>query len=138
MSSAAAQDPRLRPGTRIRFGIGTTETLHVAELGQATPDSLVLRQCQSCNRLSYGRVEVNRLAVFSRVPAGMRVVSGFGYGGLVGLGIGLLGASMCHGTGDQCDGGIILVPAVGLLGGLVGALIGYLTAYSWHPIPGGR
>jgi hypothetical protein len=136
--SASAQDLLLHPGARIRFGIDTTRALHVADLGQATRDSLLLRDCQTCSRLSYSRLEVNRLAVFRRVPAGMRMVSGFGFGGVAGLALGLIAARTCHGVGDECDGSIVVVPALGLLGGLVGVLAGYLTAYSWDPVPGGH
>ncbi len=133
-SRAAAQDPRLRPGATIRFGTDTSDALHVGQLALATADSLFLQRCVTCGRLTYSRIEINRLAVFHPAHRGLRFLTGFGYGGLAGLGLGLLAAISCHGIGDECDGGIILIPFGGLLGGLVGGLIGYLTAYSWDPI----
>ena len=133
-STAAAQDARLRPGTTIRFATATSDTVHVAELDHATSDSLYLGRCGTCTRLSYSRMEVNRLAVFHPAHRGSRFLTGFGFGGLAGLGLGLLAATSCHG-GDRCDGGIVLIPFGGLLGGLVGGLAGYLTAYSWDAIP---
>ena len=137
-STAKAQDPRLRPGTTIRFSTGTSDRPHIGELARATPDSLFLQSCPTCSSLSYSRIEVNRLAVFRRANRGLRFLTGFGYGGLLGLGAALLGATTCHG-GDKCDGWLVLIPTGGLLGGLVGGLVGYLsTPYSWVPIPYGR
>ena len=133
-SAVAAQDPRLQAGATIRFGTGTSDTLYVGQLARATADSLFLQRCVTCGRLTYSRIEVNRLAVFHPAHRGLRFLSGFGYGGLAGLGLGLLAAKSCHGIGDECDGGILLIPIGGLLGGLVGGLIGYLTANSWDPI----
>lgn len=138
VSSAQAQDPRLRAGVTIRFGTDTTSTLHVAQLEQATRDSLLLRRCETCSRTGYSFSEVNRLAAFQRIPAGMRMVSGFGWGGLLGLGLGAIAATTCHGTADRCEDAFLLVPFTGLLGGFVGALTGYLTAYRWEPVATGR
>lgn len=135
LSPATAQDPRLRPGATIRFGPSGTDTVYVGQLARATPDSILLRRCTNCSRLSYSRIDVNRLAVFQPAHRGSRFLTGFGYGGLAGLGLGVILAKSCHGIGDECDGGIVLIPFGGLLGGLIGGLIGYLTAYTWDPVP---
>lgn len=134
-SPAKAQDARLRPGATIRFSPSGTDTVYVGQLARATPDSILLRRCTNCSRLSYSRSDLNRLAVFHPAHRGSRFLTGFGYGGLIGLGLSVIVARSCHGVGDACDGGIVLIPFGGLLGGLVGGLAGYLTAYTWDPVP---
>ena len=133
-SPARAQETLLRPGVTVRFAAGTSDTLHVGVLARATPDSLFLDRCLSCDRLSYSRIEVNRLGVLHPAHRGSRFVSGFGLGGLAGLGLGALVAMSCHGPADRCEDSLIIVPFGGLLGGLIGGLAGYLTAYSWDPV----
>jgi len=133
-SPAQAQETLLRPGATVRFASGKSDSLRVGVLARATPDSLFLDRCLSCDRLSYSRSEVNRLGVMHPAHRGSRFVAGFGLGGLAGLGLGALGAMSCRGTADKCEGGVFLVPFIALLGGLIGGLAGYLTAYSWDPV----
>jgi hypothetical protein len=138
-STSAGQDTRLRPGATIRFNTDTTARPHIGELARATPDSLLLQRCPTCARLGYSLAEVDRLAVFRRVGRGTRFITGYGLGGLIGLGVGALIANACNGIGDECDGTLIIVPAAGVLGGLVVGLIHYWsTPYTWDPIPSGR
>ena len=129
-----AQDANVGPGSRIRFRIDSSELAHEATLGLLTRDSLVLHRCVSCDRLRYGRADVSHLEGFYRKPSGSRMLTGFGYGGLAGLALGVIVLKSCHGLGDSCDGAILAVPFGGLLGGLIGVLTGYLTAYEWQPI----
>src|SRR5437762_4363485 len=119
-SRATAQDPRLRPGAAIRFGTDTSDALHVGQLARATADSLFLQRCVTCGRLTYSRIEINRLAVFHPAHRGLRFLSGFGYGGLAGLGLGVLAAKSCHGLGYECDGRVSSLSLCGCAGRLGG------------------
>jgi hypothetical protein len=132
-SWGGAQSGGVKRGDRIRFSIGAPDSLHVAVLDRLTSDSLFLKSCPTCDRLLYSRAEAGRLAVFRKSGGGMRAISGFGIGGLVGLVVAGLAAANCHG-GDRCDGGIVAIPFIGLAGGLVGAIGGYLSGYKWQPI----
>lgn len=132
-ASVAAQGPELRAGTRIRFTVGASDALHVADVTRINGDSVFVDRCLTCTQLSYSRAELSHLAIFQAIPSGMRILSGIGIGGLVGLGVGLAGASSCTG-GDRCDGWIVLVPFGAIAGGFVGGLVGYLTSYRWVPI----
>ena len=135
-SVTAAQSGSVEPGARIRFAIGGTDFLHEATLARIGADSLFLQKCTTCERLTYSRSEVNRLAVFRKSGAGSRAVTGFGIGGLVGLALGGIAMATCHGVGDACDGALVALPFEGLAGGLIGSLAGYLTGYKWLPITG--
>jgi hypothetical protein len=132
-SLSSAQAAHVTRGDRVRFSIGPPDSLHEAVLERVTPDSLVLESCGTCARLLYGRSEIGRLAVFRKSGAGMRAVTGFGLGGLVGLGIAGVAVAGCHG-GDKCDGTVVAIPFLGLLGGLIGAVGGYLSGYKWVPV----
>lgn len=130
---AAAQERSLAPGSTIRFRTGAEVSPHKAHIERLTRDSLLLRTCASCSKLGFSRSEVNHIELFRRAASGWRVVSGFGFGGLIGLVGGAVVATSCHG-GDKCDGAILAVPAGGLLGGLIGGLAAYLTSYRWEPL----
>ena len=139
LSTAAAQETMLRSGARIRFRTNDSvqlakDSLHVAQLARLTRDSLIVQRCMTCARLGYARAEVKHLEVFRPSDRGSRFLTGFGVGGLLGLGLGVLGATTCHG-GDKCDGAIFLIPFGGIVGGLIGGMGGYLTAYRWDAIP---
>lgn len=121
-------------GSQVRFWVVAGGSVHTAQLERLTPDSLILESCATCTILRYARADVNHIEVFHRLPSGMRTVQGFGYGGLIGLVAGVIGASTCHKIGDGCDGAILLVPVGGILGGLIGAIAGHLSSYKWEPV----
>jgi hypothetical protein len=130
---SAAQSIAVKAGDRIRFSLAGSDSLHDATLARLTTDSLYLESCATCARPLYPRADVRRLAVFRRTGSGSRVVAGFGWGGLIGLGVGAIGAANCHG-GDRCDGSIVAIPVAALGGGLIGSVYGYLSAYRWQPV----
>jgi len=121
-------------GSKVRFWIAAGGSVHTAQLERLTPDSLILQSCATCTTLRYARADVNHIEVFRALPSGMRTLSGYGYGSLIGLVAGVIAASTCHKLGDGCDGAIILVPAGALLGGLIGGIAGYLGSYAWDPV----
>jgi len=121
-------------GSQVRFWLVAGGTIHTAQLEQLTPDSLLLQSCATCTTLRYARADVSSIEVLHRLPSGMRTVSGFGWGGLIGLVAGVIGASTCNKLGDGCDGAILLVPAGAILGGLIGSLAAYLSSYKWEPV----
>jgi len=121
-------------GSQVRFWLVAGGTIHTAQLEQLTPDSLILQSCATCTTLRYARADVNNIEMFRRLPSGMRTVSGFGWGGLIGLVAGVIGASTCNKLGDGCDGAILLIPAGAILGGLIGGIAGYLSSYKWEPV----
>jgi hypothetical protein len=132
-SPASAQTGDVARGDRVRFSIGSPDSLYEGVLDRLTPDSLFLESCETCTRLLYSRSEIGRLAVFRKSGGGMRAVTGFGLGGLIGLAIAGFAAASCHG-GDKCDGAIVAIPFFGLAGGLIGAIGGYLSGYKWVPV----
>jgi len=121
-------------GSQVRFWLVAGGTIHTAQLEQLTPDSLLLQSCATCTTLRYARADVSSIEVFHQLPSGMRTVQGFGWGGLIGLVAGVIGASTCNKLGDGCDGAILLVPAGAILGGLIGSLAAYLSSYKWEPV----
>ena len=121
-------------GSQVRFWVVAGGSIHTAQLEQLTPDSLILQSCATCTTLRYARADVSSIEVLHRLPSGMRTVSGFGWGGLIGLVAGVIGASTCNKLGDGCDGAILLVPAGAILGGLIGSLAAYLSSYKWEPV----
>ena len=121
-------------GSQVRFWVVAGGSVHTAQLEQLTPDSLILESCATCTTLRYARADVSHIEVFHRLPSRMRTVQGFGFGGLIGLVVGVIGASTCHKIGDGCDGAILLVPLGGILGGLIGATAALLTSYKWEPV----
>ena len=121
-------------GSQVRFWVVAGGSIHTAQLEQLTPDSLILQSCATCTTLRYARADVNNIEVFRRLPSGMRTVSGFGWGGLIGLVAGVIGASTCNKLGDGCDGAILLIPAGAILGGVIGSLAAYLSSYKWEPV----
>jgi hypothetical protein len=121
-------------GSKVRFWIVAGGSVHTAQLERLTPDSLILQSCATCTTLRYARTEVNHIEVFRALPSGMRTLSGYGYGSLIGLVAGVIAASTCRKLGDGCDGAILLVPAGAILGGLIGAIAGYLGSYTWDPV----
>lgn len=122
------------PGSKVRFWIVAGGSVHTAQLERLTPDSLILQSCATCTTLRYARTDVNHIEVFHQLPSGMRTLTGYGYGSLIGLVAGVIAASTCHKVGDGCDGGIVLVPVGAILGGLIGGLAGYLGSYTWDPV----
>ena len=132
-SAVAAQQRELRAGTRIRFSLGTSDTLHVADVTRLSGDSVFVDRCLTCSRSSYSRAELNQLAMFRPYHPGRRMVTGFGVGGLAGLALGVVVATKCGG-GYRCEDSALAVPFLGLAGGLIGGLAGYLTGYRWVPI----
>ena len=121
-------------GSQVRFWVVAGGSIHTAQLEQLTPDSLILQSCASCTTLRYARADVSNIEVLKRLPSGMRTVEGFGWGGLIGLVAGVIGASTCNKLGDGCDGAILLIPAGAILGGLIGGLAAYLSSYKWEPV----
>jgi hypothetical protein len=134
--AGVAQEARLAPGARIRFRIGTSDTLHVAELSRGSADSLILQSCQTCSRLSYVRTEVNQLAVFRPLNRGDRIIVGLGIGAAIGAGIGYLSSRNCR-TYERCDLAFLAVPVDAILGGIFGGMAGFISAYRWDPITPG-
>lgn len=125
----------IEPGASIRFQIFGDSLFRSGILSRFTQDSLIVERCPTCyGRLDYGRAELTRLDVSKRLGnGGSRALTGFAIGASAGLALGYLGAISCKG-GDRCDGGIILIPFGGILGGLIGVAAGYLTAYKWEPV----
>ena len=121
-------------GSQVRFWVVAGGSIHTAQLERLTPDSLILQSCVTCTTLRYARADVSSIEVLHRLPSGMRTVDGFGWGGLIGLVAGVIGASTCNKLGDGCDGAILLVPAGAILGGLIGGLAAYLSSYKWEPV----
>jgi len=121
-------------GSQVRFWVVAGGSIHTAQLERLTPDSLILQSCVTCTTLRYARADVSHIEVFHRLPSGMRTVQGFGYGGLIGLVTGVIGASACNKIGDGCDGAILLVPVGGIVGGLIGGIVAHLSSYKWEPV----
>ena len=130
----AQTESRPVAGSQVRFWVVAGGSIHTAQLEQLTPDSLILQSCATCTTLRYARADVSSIEVLHRLPSGMRTVSGFGWGGLIGLVAGVIGASTCNKLGDGCDGAILLIPAGAILGGLIGGLAAYLSSYKWEPV----
>jgi hypothetical protein len=131
---AGGQSVLLPPGSTVRFRIHPADPPHQATLETLTADSLILQRCETCTGLRFARTQVSHLELLRDRPAGPRLAAGFGIGGLIGLGLGALAANSCHGIGDTCDGSVLAVPLLGILGAMIGALAGFLTAYKWVPI----
>ena len=129
-----AQSTVLRAGSTVRFRIYPTDPPHQATLDSLTADSLILQRCEPCSGLRFARTGISHLELLRDRPAGPRLAAGFGIGGLIGLGLGALAANSCHGIGDTCDGSIVALPLLGILGAMIGTLAGFLTAYKWVPI----
>ena len=130
---ADAQESYVKEGATIKFQTDSGQLTHTAQLALLTRDSLFLQRCSTCSRLVYSRVEVSHLAVFHAEGRGDRFLTGWLIGTLAGGGLAYVEASTCTG-GDKCDGGIVLVPAMAILGGLIGGIAGVLSGYKWHPI----
>lgn len=122
------------PGASIRFQILGDSLFRSGILSRLTRDSLIVERCPTCyGRLDYGRGELTRLDVSRRLAGGSRALTGFAIGASAGLGIGWLSGINCKG-GDKCDGTIVAIPFLGILGGLIGGAAGYLSAYKWEPV----
>ena len=132
-SSVGGQEWEPQPGANIRFRIGPSDSLHVAQLGLLTRDSLALERCLTCNRLRYTRAEINDLAVFRPVNRGDRLIGGFAIGAVIGAGLGYLSARSCR-TYERCDLAALNLPLGAISGGLLGMAIGLISAYRWEPV----
>ena len=128
----------IESGASIRFQIFGDSLFRSGILSRFTQDSLIVERCPTCyGRLAYGRSELTRLDVSKRLPGGSRALGGFAIGASAGLGLGFLSAVNCKG-GDKCDGVVVVVPFLAILGGAIGAAAGYLSAYKWEHVSLGR
>ena len=132
-SAVGGQEQEPQPGAQIRFRIGARDSLHVAQLGLLTRDSLALERCLTCNRLRYSRAEINDLAVFRPVNRGDRFIGGLAIGAVIGGGLGYLSSRGCR-TYEKCDLAALAVPLGAIFGGLFGGVIGFIGAYRWEPV----
>lgn len=133
-AQSSTQPVGIESGASIRFQIFGDSLFRSGFLSRFTQDSLIVERCPTCyGRLAYGRTELTRLDVSRRLPGGSRALSGFAIGGAAGLGLGYISTVNCKG-GDKCDGAIVAIPFLGILGGLIGAAAGYLSAYKWEPV----
>lgn len=132
-SAAGGQEQEPRPGANIRFRVGMSDSLHVAQLGLLTRDSLALERCSTCNRLRYSRAEINDLAVFRPVNRGDRFIGGLAIGAVIGAGLGYLSSRSCR-TYERCDLAALAIPMGAIFGGLFGGVTGFISAYRWEPV----
>jgi len=125
----------IAPGATIRFVVGADSRLTVAHLSKRTADSLIVDQCENCERLRYGTREISRLEVLRGSSKRRHFAHGLVFGALAGLiGAVLDNAQPCH--TDVCDLRVLAFFAGPPFGALIGGIIGLAlpAGQRWEPV----